>query len=109
MGTTGTITGVGGYLKSQNPQVQIIGLQPAEGQHPGIRRWAPAYLPGIFRPELVDQVLDIEQRDAEQTMRQLAQREGIFCGVSSGGAVAGAPRGGGPPGQRRGGDRLRSR
>ena len=93
MGTTGTITGVGGYLKSQNPQVQIIGLQPAEGSSiPGIRRWAPAYLPGIFRPELVDQVLDIEQRDAEQTMRQLAQREGIFCGVSSGGAVAGALR-----------------
>ena len=89
MGTTGTITGVGGYLKSQNPQVQIIGLQPAEGSSiPGIRRWAPAYLPGIFRPELVDQVLDIEQGDAEQTMRQLAQREGIFCGVSSGGAVA---------------------
>ncbi len=93
MGTTGTITGVGGYLKSQNPQVQIIGLQPAEGSSiPGIRRWSPAYLPGIFRPELVDQVLDIEQRDAEQTMRQLAQREGIFCGVSSGGAVAGALR-----------------
>ena len=88
--------------------MQIIGLQPAEGSSiPGIRRWAPAYLPGIFRPELVDQVLDIEQRDAEQTMRQLAQREGIFCGVSSGGAVAGALRcGGGPPGQRRGGDRL---
>ena len=93
MGTTGTITGVGGYLKSQNPQVQIIGLQPAEGSNiPGIRRWAPAYLPGIFRPDLVDQVLDIEQTDAEQTMRQLAQREGIFCGVSSGGAVAGALR-----------------
>ena len=73
--------------------MQIIGLQPAEGSSiPGIRRWAPAYLPGIFRPELVDQVLDIEQRDAEQTMRQLAQREGIFCGVSSGGAVAGALR-----------------
>jgi S-sulfo-L-cysteine synthase (O-acetyl-L-serine-dependent) len=93
MGTTGTITGVGGYLKSQNPQVQIIGLQPAEGSNiPGIRRWAPAYLPGIFRPDLVDQVLDIEQTDAEQTMRLLAQREGIFCGVSSGGAVAGALR-----------------
>jgi cysteine synthase B len=73
--------------------VQIVGLQPAEGSSiPGIRRWSPAYLPGIFRPELVDQVLDIEQGDAEQTMRQLAQREGIFCGVSSGGAVAGALR-----------------
>ncbi|WON75763.1 cysteine synthase CysM [Serratia sp. UGAL515B_01] len=93
MGTTGTITGVGGYLKSQNPQVKIIGLQPAEGSSiPGIRRWSPAYLPGIFRPELVDQVLDMSQSVAEHTMRLLAQREGIFCGVSSGGAVAGALR-----------------
>jgi cysteine synthase B len=91
MGTTGTITGVGGYLKSQNPQVNIIGLQPAEGSSiPGIRRWPAAYLPGIFRPELVDQVLDMSQSTAERTMRELAQREGIFCGVSSGGAVAGA-------------------
>ncbi|HEI8866600.1 cysteine synthase CysM [Serratia sp. AKBS12] len=93
MGTTGTITGVGGYLKSQDPQIQIIGLQPAEGSSiPGIRRWSPAYLPGIYRPELVDQVLDISQNEAEDTMRQLAQREGIFCGVSSGGAVSGALR-----------------
>ncbi|SQJ14079.1 Cysteine synthase B [Serratia rubidaea] len=91
MGTTGTITGVGEYLKKQNAAVQIVGLQPAEGSSiPGIRRWSPAYLPGIFRPELVDQVLDISQDAAETTMRQLAQREGIFCGVSSGGAVAGA-------------------
>ena len=91
MGTTGTITGVGEYLKQQNAAVQIIGLQPAEGSSiPGIRRWSPAYLPGIFRPELVDRVLDISQDAAETTMRQLAQREGIFCGVSSGGAVAGA-------------------
>ncbi|MEB7585545.1 cysteine synthase CysM [Serratia rubidaea] len=91
MGTTGTITGVGEYLKQQNDTVQIIGLQPAEGSNiPGIRRWSPAYLPGIFRPELVDRVLDISQDVAETTMRQLAQREGIFCGVSSGGAVAGA-------------------
>ncbi|CDG47403.1 cysteine synthase CysM [Serratia symbiotica] len=93
MGTTGTVTGVGGYLKSQDPQVQIIGLQPAQGSNiPGIRRWTPAYRPGIFRPDLVDQVLNIEQCDAEQKMRQLAQLEGIFCGVSSGGAVAGALR-----------------
>ncbi|CNE08305.1 cysteine synthase CysM [Yersinia nurmii] len=93
MGTTGTITGVSRYLKSQNPQVEIIGLQPAEGSSiPGIRRWSPAYLPGIFRPELVDQVLDIGQSDAEKTMRRLAEQEGIFCGVSSGGAVAGALR-----------------
>lgn len=91
MGTTGTITGVGGYLKSQSPQVQIIGLQPAEGSSiPGIRRWPAAYLPGIYRSELVDRVLDMTQSAAEQTMRLLAQREGIFCGVSSGGAVAGA-------------------
>ncbi|UIM99905.1 cysteine synthase CysM [Yersinia ruckeri] len=93
MGTTGTITGVSRYLKSQNPAVEIIGLQPEEGSSiPGIRRWSPAYLPGIFRPELVDQVLDIQQRDAEKVMSQLAKQEGIFCGVSSGGAVAGALR-----------------
>lgn len=93
MGTTGTITGVGEYLKSKNSRISIIGLQPAEGSSiPGIRRWAPAYLPGIFRQELVDHILDIDQRDAEQTMRRLARCEGIFCGVSSGGAVAGALR-----------------
>jgi S-sulfo-L-cysteine synthase (O-acetyl-L-serine-dependent) len=93
MGTTGTITGVSQYLKSQNPQVTIIGLQPAEGSSiPGIRRWSPEYMPGIFRPELVDQVLDITQREAEVTTRRLATEEGIFCGVSSGGAVAGALR-----------------
>lgn len=91
MGTTGTITGVSQYLKSQNPNVSIIGLQPAEGSSiPGIRRWSPEYMPGIFRPELVDQVLDITQISAEQTMRRLATEEGIFCGVSSGGAAAGA-------------------
>lgn len=91
MGTTGTITGVGRYLKSQSDSVRIIGLQPKEGSSiPGIRRWSAEYLPGIFRPELVDQVLDIGQQGAEHCMRQLAQREGIFCGVSSGGAVAGA-------------------
>ncbi|CNF17988.1 cysteine synthase B [Yersinia rohdei] len=93
MGTTGTITGVSEYLKSQNPQVSVIGLQPAQGSSiPGIRRWSPEYMPGIFRPELVDSVLDITQLAAEQTMRHLATEEGIFCGVSSGGAVAGALR-----------------
>ncbi|MBK5074442.1 cysteine synthase CysM [Budviciaceae bacterium CWB-B4] len=93
MGTTGTITGVSRYLKSQNSAVQIIGLQPAEGSSiPGIRRWSPGYLPGIFRPELVDIIMDISQIEAELTMKQLATREGIFCGVSSGGAVAGALR-----------------
>ncbi|WP_145518189.1 cysteine synthase CysM [Yersinia bercovieri] len=93
MGTTGTITGVSQFLKSQNPAVITIGLQPAEGSSiPGIRRWSAKYMPGIFRPELVDQVLDITQISAEQTMRRLATEEGIFCGVSSGGAVAGALR-----------------
>lgn len=93
MGTTGTITGVARYLKEVAPQVNITGLQPAENsQIPGIRRWSPGYLPGIFQPQLVDDILDITQQDAENTMRQLAQQEGIFCGVSSGGAVAGALR-----------------
>ncbi len=91
MGTTGTITGVSRYLKSQSTDVQIVGLQPAEkSQIPGIRRWSPGYLPGIFDDSLVDSVLDINQQEAEETMRALAKIEGIFCGVSSGGAVAGA-------------------
>ena len=93
MGTTGTISGVGRFLKEQSPEVQVVGLQPAEGSSiPGIRRWPAAYLPGIYRPELVDRVLDMSQQEAEQTMRQLARQEGVFCGVSSGGAVAGALR-----------------
>ncbi|MTC70117.1 cysteine synthase CysM [Providencia sp. wls1914] len=93
MGTTGTITGVSRYLKSQSQDVEIVGLQPAEkSQIPGIRRWSPEYLPGIFDSKLVDTVLDINQQEAEDTMRALAKREGIFCGVSSGGAVAGALR-----------------
>ena len=93
MGTTGTITGVGRYLKEQSGQVEIVGLQPAEGSSiPGIRRWPEAYMPGIYQPELVDRVIDMSQQEAEQTMRLLAKREGIFCGVSSGGAVAGALR-----------------
>ncbi|HFS6883069.1 cysteine synthase CysM [Proteus mirabilis] len=93
MGTTGTITGVGSYLKMQSDTVKIVGLQPEEkSQIPGIRRWSPAYLPGIFRKELVDSVIDMSQTEAEQTMRLLASKEGIFCGVSSGGAVAGAIR-----------------
>lgn len=91
MGTTGTIMGVSSYLKEQNPDIQIVGLQPKEGASiPGIRRWPEAYLPKIFERSRVDQVIDIEQVDAEQTMRALAEKEGIFCGVSSGGAVAGA-------------------
>lgn len=91
MGTTGTIMGVSSYLKEKNPDIQIVGLQPKEGASiPGIRRWPEAYLPKIFERSRVDQVIDIDQVDAEQTMRALAEKEGIFCGVSSGGAVAGA-------------------
>lgn len=93
MGTTGTITGVSRFLREQASPVTIVGLQPEEGSNiPGIRRWSPDYLPGIFDATLVDKVLDIHQREAENTMRDLAVREGIFCGVSSGGAVAGALR-----------------
>jgi len=91
MGTTGTIMGVSRYLKEQNPEIQVIGLQPREGsQIPGIRRWPEAYLPAIFERSRVDRVIDISQQQAEETMRALARQEGIFCGVSSGGAVAGA-------------------
>ncbi|MDA8554010.1 cysteine synthase CysM [Luminiphilus sp.] len=93
MGTTGTIMGVSRYLKSKNPQVQIIGLQPVEGsQIPGIRRWPAAYLPKIFDSRRVDRVIDISQDESEYMMRRLAREEGIFAGVSSGGAVAAALR-----------------
>lgn len=93
MGTTGTIMGCSRYLKEQNPAIQIIGLQPAEGSAiPGIRRWPAEYLPKIFEPQRVDRILDMGQQEAENTMRLLAEKEGLFCGVSSGGAVAGALR-----------------
>ncbi|SEB02826.1 cysteine synthase B [Alkalimonas amylolytica] len=88
MGTTGTIMGVSRYLKEQNPAIEIVGLQPSEGsQIPGIRRWPEAYLPGIFDKSRVDRVMDINQQDALTAMRRLAREEGIFAGVSSGGAV----------------------
>lgn len=91
MGTTGTIMGVSQYLKERNPDIHIVGLQPREGSSiPGIRRWPEAYLPSIFDASRVDQVVDIGQQEAEDTMRALAREEGIFCGVSSGGAIAGA-------------------
>jgi len=91
MGTTGTIMGVSRYLKERNPDVRIIGLQPEDGASiPGIRRWPEAYLPKIYDAARVDQVLDIGQQEAEDTMRALAREEGIFCGVSSGGAIAAA-------------------
>lgn len=91
MGTTGTIMGTSRFLKEQNPGVQIIGLQPSEGaQIPGIRRWPEAYLPKIYERDRVDGIVSMPQALAEQTMRDLARKEGIFCGVSSGGAVAAA-------------------
>jgi S-sulfo-L-cysteine synthase (O-acetyl-L-serine-dependent) len=91
MGTTGTIMGTSRYLKEQNPDVQIVGVQPVDGASiPGIRRWPKEYLPTIFEPERIDQIIDMEQEVAEDTMRRLATEEGIFCGVSSGGAVAAA-------------------
>lgn len=91
MGTTGTIMGVGRYLKEKNSKIQIVGLQPTEGASiPGIRRWSPEYVPSIFRADQVDRVIDIDQKTAEDTMRRLASQEGIFAGVSSGGSVAGA-------------------
>lgn len=91
MGTTGTIMGTSRYLKEKNPAIQIIGLQPSEGaQIPGIRRWPEAYLPKIYERDRVDGIVSMPQPLAEQTMRDLARKEGIFCGVSSGGAVAAA-------------------
>lgn len=91
MGTTGTIMGCSRYFKEVKPEIQIVGLQPVEGsQIPGIRRWPEAYLPKIYSDQNVDRVIDMDQKLAEQTMRRLATEEGIFCGVSSGGSVAGA-------------------
>ncbi len=91
MGTTGTIMGTSQFLKEKNPAVQIVGVQPKEGSAiPGIRRWPPEYLPSIFDASQVDTIIDIGQEEAEEVTRQLAAREGIFCGISSGGAVAAA-------------------
>ncbi len=93
MGTTGTIMGVSRYLKEKNPNIEVIGLQPDGcSSIPGIRRWPEAYLPSIYDAARVDRVIDMDQSAAETTMRALAAQEGIFCGVSSGGAVAGALR-----------------
>jgi cysteine synthase B len=91
MGTTGTIMGCSQFFKEKNPEIQIVGLQPTDGASiPGIRRWPEAYLPSIFDAARVDRVVDMGQDLAERTMRRLAREEGIFCGVSSGGAVAAA-------------------
>jgi len=93
MGTTGTIMGCSRYFREQSPDVEIIGLQPGEDAAiPGIRRWPPEYLPGIFNASAVDRTMEMGQQEAEDTMRALAAKEGIFCGVSSGGCVAGALR-----------------
>jgi S-sulfo-L-cysteine synthase (O-acetyl-L-serine-dependent) len=89
MGTTGTITGVSQYLKSKNSDIQIIGVRPTEGsQIPGIRRWSEEYIPSISKKAIIDETIDISQLEAENTMRLLAKQEGIFAGVSTGGAAA---------------------
>ena len=93
MGTTGTIMGCSRYFKEVDPVIQIIGVQPADGATiPGIRRWPDAYLPKIYDPKRVDRIIDVSQHEAEETTRALAHKEGIFCGISSGGAVAAALR-----------------
>ncbi|MBF0265391.1 MAG: cysteine synthase CysM [Gammaproteobacteria bacterium] len=89
MGTTGTIMGTSRFLKEKSKDIQIIGVQPEDGsQIPGIRRWPQEYLPKIYSPENIDQIIDVSQQEAEDTTRLLASKEGIFCGISSGGAVA---------------------
>jgi cysteine synthase B len=93
MGTTGTIMGVSRYLKERNPAVEIIGAQPEDGSSiPGIRKWPPAYLPKIFDAKRVDRVENVSQAEAEDMARRLAREEGIFCGISAGGACAVALR-----------------
>ncbi len=93
MGTTGTIMGCSRYLKEQNPAIEIVGVQPEEGANiPGIRKWPEAYLPSIYNKNLVDRLIYVSQQEAEDTMRRLAVEEGIFAGVSSGGALAVALR-----------------
>lgn len=93
MGTTGTIMGCSRYFKEIDPAIQIIGVQPEDGATiPGIRRWPDAYLPKIYDPQRVDRIIDVSQHEAEETTRALARKEGIFCGISSGGAVAAALR-----------------
>ncbi len=93
MGTTGTIMGCARFFKEQNPDVSVIGVQPEEGaQIPGIRKWPQAYLPAIYHPENVDRIELVSQADAEEMTRRLAREEGIFCGISSGGALSVALR-----------------
>jgi S-sulfo-L-cysteine synthase (O-acetyl-L-serine-dependent) len=93
MGTTGTIMGVSRYLKEKNPEIQIVGCQPTEESSiPGIRRWSPEYVPKIYSPERVDRIMDISQSEAVSMTRLLARKEGIFAGMSSGGAASAAIR-----------------
>ncbi len=93
MGTTGTIMGVSRYLKEMKPEVQIVGVEPSEGSKiPGIRKWPEAYIPKIFDASAVDRMIEVTQQESEEMMRRLGREEGIFCGVSSGGAVAAALR-----------------
>jgi len=91
MGTTGTIMGVSRYLKSQNPEIEIVGTQPTDGSSiPGIRRWSPEFLPEIFEADRVDRVVDVSQDEATEMARRMAKEEGIFAGMSSGGALTAA-------------------
>ena len=93
MGTTGTIMGVSRYLKEQNSEIQIVGVQPVDGSRiPGIRRWSPEYLPKIFEPDRVDSVIDVSQDEAKDMMKRLAREEAVFAGMSSGGAVTAASK-----------------
>lgn len=88
MGTTGTIMGVSRFLKEQNSNIQIVGCQPTEGSRiPGIRKWPEAYLPKIFDKKRIDQTIELDEQDARKMVKRLAREEGIFCGMSSGGAV----------------------
>jgi cysteine synthase B len=93
MGTTGTIMGCSRYFGEVNPDIEIVGVQPTDGSSiPGIRRWPEAYIPRIFQPEAVDRIIDVSRAEAEEFTRELAAKEGIFCGISSGGAVCASLR-----------------
>ena len=93
MGTTGTIMGCSRYFKEVDPEIQIVGVQPVDGASiPGIRRWPPEYVPAIYQPERVDRIIDVSREEAERHTRELARQEGIFAGISSGGALSAALR-----------------